>query len=140
MVRIACVGVVLLLLGACQLVTEPRDLGLEVRVVEVTQPESDGWTVEFQVTNKGRRVAYLSRCGWISSVVERAQDGVWVESSGAACQTIHDMSPIAILPGDTVTGARGGSDPGRYRLRLGVKSNLARVYQWTAVSNEFSVP
>jgi hypothetical protein len=140
MVRIAWVGVVLLLPGACQLVTEPRDLGLEVRVVEVTQPVSHGWTVGLRVTNHGRRAAYLNRCGWISSVVEREQNGVWVESSGAACQTVHDMSPIAIAPGETHSGTRGGSGPGRYRLRLGVKVDLSGEYEWTVLSNEFSVP
>jgi hypothetical protein len=140
MVRFAWVGVVLVLLGACQMVTEPRGPGLEVRVVAVTHPASDGWAAEFQVINNGRRGAFLSRCDWISSVVEREQDGVWVEASGAACQTIHDMSPIAIAPGEALSGARGGAGPGRYRLRLGVKSDLAGEYQWIALSDEFSVP
>jgi hypothetical protein len=137
-------GVVVILLGACQWLTEPRE-AVEVRVVEVfemIQPESDGgpWSVEFQVTNNGRRQAYLYRCGWIGSMVEREQDGVWVQFSGAACQTVYDMSPIAIAPGETLSGTRVVWGPGRYRLRIGVMSDLAGEYEWSVLSNEFYVP
>ena len=116
------------------------DVLVQIAAVEEHEPPTRGAAVSFAVTNLSDASVWFARCGrQLATEVERRLDGAWSNASAAICPTSLEMSPVELLPGETLTGLRGVSDAGEYRLRFGTAEGAPRTFAWTLTSPSFVV-
>ena len=135
-------ALIMFALASCQDITRPGTATVQVVTTkEVFDREpSSGAAISFSVTNQGTRTVYIARCAdEILSAADRSENGIWVEYSAGLCLAVLDRSPIPLGPGETLESARWLSEPGEYRLRIGVSPDPAGTPDWSATSNDFSV-
>jgi hypothetical protein len=99
-------------------------------------------SVPFTVVNGRETTVYLAACGGHAvPAIERWQDGRWMQYSGGICIASVSMAPVELPAGASHAGHAIISEPGRYRLRMGVAQDRGTTPQWaaTASSNAFDV-
>lgn len=134
--------VLILPLAACQSISDLREANLDISTAQTmyTVPSEGAVEVSFTVTNRGGTSAAVSRCGErVTAALDREEGGAWVQYSGDFCQAIYRMSPLPLAPGETLESVRMVGEPGRYRLRIGVRSSPAAEEQWMLTSDPFTV-
>lgn len=126
---------------ACE---SPTDLGdylltETVGTVFVLGEASEG--VSFTVTNiTDEATYYIDACGHrVSALVDRLEDGDWEQFYGAICLANLSAVPLVLGPHQRIESSVSVGHPGVYRLRLGVKGNMAQQFDWIETSNSFVV-
>ncbi len=134
----------LLAVAACQELLDPLPVQLLVQTEGTTfvrDPAAGLAAVPFTMENQSNRTIYVARCGErLMAALDRWESGQWVQHSGDLCQAIYTMDPLALAPGTSLSSVRGVLEPGRYRLRPGIRLAPTEASEWSiAVSNEFMV-
>ena len=124
---------------ACESPTDLGDYLLTETVGTVFDLGEGRVGVSFTVTNiTDEGTYYIANCDQRVSVqVDRLEDGDWEQYSGAIC--FYSGVPLALGPHQRIESSKSVGHPGVYRLRLGVKGNMAQQFDWIETSNSFVV-
>ncbi len=130
--------------GACS--SSPTNPGESV-LIETTESRmvlgDQTVVVAFMVTNTTSGVSYyLAACGdQLRVLADRRQGKGWVNHSGGICPAIYSTVPILLRPGQEARHFTNVPvrEPGVYRLRLGLSTELGQTSEWLTASNSFVV-
>lgn len=140
--RLSTAAPALALLVACSSVSGPAavvEVNVAMRTFErIGAPPKA--TVPFTVTNRGSAAAFVARCGpSMMSALDRWDGERWVQRSGDMCITIHPMHPLELPSGASAATSRSVTEPGLYRLRVGVAAAPGADVDWSTISSRFEV-
>jgi hypothetical protein len=97
--------------------------------------------VEFELENRGGRTAYIGACD--DRVVPRVQrKGEYDDDNVAVlCLAIYSAAPVALQPGEPITGTAPVPGPGEYRVAFAVYADRDGTERHrVAASSEVVVP
>jgi hypothetical protein len=127
-----------LAVGTCR---QPLGPGAFVTIEVLAVTAGDPTIVGFTLRNSSDETLYVARCGpEIETEVDQAVGASWRVASVAGCDGPQTMADLDIQRGATLRSTRGLYGHGRFRLRVGVRRNGERDYDWTASSGGFDVP
>jgi hypothetical protein len=99
-------------------------------------------SVPFAVFNRGQPTLYLDACGGqVVAVVDVWEDSRWSQYGGGICLASVSMISVELPPGASHASQTAISEPGIYRLRVGVAQDPGATARWavTASSNPFQI-
>lgn len=97
-------------------------------------------SVPFRVTNRSTAPVFVARCGdRLMATVEGWDGRGWASYSGDVCAAVHPMDPVPLAAGVKREAARAIGEPGLFRLRLGLATQVGAELQPVALSNAFRV-
>ena len=120
------------LLAACAgEATGPRGVVLQAEA-SYSLPPQTALLAPFSIVNHGSTTVQVPTCGdRVTVLVDREQDGAWVEAYGGACPANLSMVPVSLAPGGVLDGRVPFGTGGTFRLRLPLDARQAVSRRFT---------
>jgi hypothetical protein len=97
--------------------------------------------LDFDVENRGSETVYLAACDHrIVPIVQRRENGAWVDQNSAICLANVSGAPVALEPGETAEGGVPAGAAGEYRVGVIVSTEADTDEFRTVRSRTVTVP
>ncbi len=105
------------------------DAARRSRALAATAPAfGRGSPISFALSNTSGRTVLVAACGdHVTVILERSQGAGWQNYASGICLAIYFMVPATLAPGALREETTTVQDPGRYRLRILVGTDLRNV-------------
>lgn len=98
-------------------------------------------TLDFQAENRGSETVYLAACDHrVVPIVQRRENGAWVDTNSAICLADVSSAPVALEPGATAQGGVPAPARGEYRVGVIVSTDADTDAFRTVSSRTVTVP